>query len=167
MTPRSPCVASAGCRKNAGVPVLDSVAAIFWQMIPDLPMPVRMTRPRQLRSRSTAWSKRSSSRSASARTAAASVWRTFRASERSAMSSRDRRLLDDRIDGDQPPQQWFQQVELQRVLRVALCLRGVVVDLEEDAVDDGRDAGRRERLDVLGLSGRDAIAGARQLQAVR
>jgi hypothetical protein len=29
MTPRSPCVASAGCRKNAAVPVLVSVAAIL------------------------------------------------------------------------------------------------------------------------------------------
>ena len=29
------------------MPVLVSVAAIFRQMMPDLPMPVRMTRPRQ------------------------------------------------------------------------------------------------------------------------
>ena len=42
-------MASAGCRKSAGVPVLVSVAAIFWQMMPDLPMPVRITRPRQPR----------------------------------------------------------------------------------------------------------------------
>ena len=47
MTPRSPCTASAGCRKNAGVPVLESVAAILRQMMPDLPMPVTMTRPLQ------------------------------------------------------------------------------------------------------------------------
>src|SRR5436189_2214737 len=132
-------MASAGCRKCAGVPVLDNVAAIFWQMMPDLPMPVRITRPRQSRSRFTAWSKRSSRRSASARTAAASVCRTFRASARSTMSARDGRLFDDRVDRDQPPQQWLQQVELQRVLRVALCLRRVVVDFKEDAVDDGRD----------------------------
>ena len=49
MTPRSPCTASAGCRKNAGVPVLASVAAILRQMMPDLPMPVTITRPWQSR----------------------------------------------------------------------------------------------------------------------
>ena len=41
-------MASAGWRKNAGVPVLDSVAAILRQMMPDLPMPVTMTRPAAL-----------------------------------------------------------------------------------------------------------------------
>ena len=54
MTPRSPCTASAGCRKNAGVPVLASVAAILRQMMPDLPMPVTMTRPLQPRTSTTA-----------------------------------------------------------------------------------------------------------------
>jgi hypothetical protein len=34
-----------GCRKKAGVPVLERVAAIFRQMMPDLPMPVTITRP--------------------------------------------------------------------------------------------------------------------------
>ena len=38
--PRSPWLASAGCRKNAGVPVLASVAAILAPIWPDLPMPV-------------------------------------------------------------------------------------------------------------------------------
>ena len=33
MTPRSPWIASAGCRKKAGVPVLARVAAIFWQLL--------------------------------------------------------------------------------------------------------------------------------------
>ncbi len=44
--PRSPWLASAGCRKKAGVPVLASVAAILLPMWPDLPMPVTTTRPR-------------------------------------------------------------------------------------------------------------------------
>ena len=62
-----------GCRKNADVPVLASVAAIFRQMMPDLPMPVTMTRPWHSYSILTARSKLSSSRSTSARMAAASV----------------------------------------------------------------------------------------------
>ena len=72
-TPRSPWIASAGWRKNAGVPVLDSVAAIFRAMMPDLPMPVTMTRPRQSRRMRTASSKRSSRRLTSDRIASASV----------------------------------------------------------------------------------------------
>src|SRR5690349_14429528 len=155
--PRSPWIASAGCRKCAGVPVLESVAAIFWQMMPDLPIPVRMTRPRHSFSRSTARSNRSSRRSASARTAAASVCRTLRASARSAMSARDGGLFDDRVDGEEAPEQRLEEIELQRILRVALRLRRVVVDFEEDAVDNGRDPGRCQRLDVFRLAGRDAV----------
>ena len=49
--PRSPWLASPGCRKNAGVPVLASVAAILCATWPDLPMPVTTTRPRQARQR--------------------------------------------------------------------------------------------------------------------
>ena len=83
--PRSPCTASAGCTKYAGEPVLDSVAAILRQTMPDLPMPVRITRPRQSRTSATAVVNRSSSRSASARTASASVTSTLRARDRSVM----------------------------------------------------------------------------------
>src|SRR4029077_12038732 len=169
--PRSPWMASAGWRKCAGVPVLESVAAIFWQMMPDLPMPVRMTRPRQSRRSSTARFNRSSSRSASARTAAASVCRTLRASARSIMSTAGvhhrRRLFDDGVDGDETAEQRLEKVEFERVLRFALCPRGVVVDLEKHAVDDGRHACRRKRLDALGLTGRDAVAAAGKLKAVR
>ena len=50
--PRSPCTASAGCRKWLGVPVDASVAMIFWPTRPALPMPVTMTFPRQWRSQS-------------------------------------------------------------------------------------------------------------------
>ena len=43
--PRSPWLASAGCTKYAGVPVLASVEAILRAMWPDLPMPLTTTRP--------------------------------------------------------------------------------------------------------------------------
>ena len=43
--PRSPCPASAGCTKNAGVPVEASVAAILRPTWPLLPMPMTTTRP--------------------------------------------------------------------------------------------------------------------------
>ena len=43
--PKSPWLASAGCKKKAGVPVLASVDAILLAMCPDLPMPVTATRP--------------------------------------------------------------------------------------------------------------------------
>ena len=43
--PRSPWLASAGCTKNAGVPVEANVAAIFRPTCPDFPMPVTITRP--------------------------------------------------------------------------------------------------------------------------
>src|ERR1051326_2045757 len=51
--PRSPWLASAGWRKNDGVPVDASVALIFLQMIPDLPRPIVTTRPGQALMRST------------------------------------------------------------------------------------------------------------------
>ena len=54
-------------------PVLASVAATLRQMMPDLPMPVTITRPRRVDNIRTACSKRSSRRSTSARIAAASV----------------------------------------------------------------------------------------------
>ncbi len=43
--PRSPWLASAGCTKNAGVPVDASVAAILRPTWPLLPMPMTTTRP--------------------------------------------------------------------------------------------------------------------------
>ncbi len=43
--PRSPWMASAGCRKREGVPVLFSVAAIFLATNPDFPIPVAITLP--------------------------------------------------------------------------------------------------------------------------
>jgi hypothetical protein len=43
--PRSPCEASAACRKNEGVPVEANVAASLAPMCPDLPTPVTTRRP--------------------------------------------------------------------------------------------------------------------------
>src|SRR5262245_31244344 len=117
-------------------------------MIPDLPMPVRTTRPLHWRRSLIAQSNLPSSRSTSARIAAASVSRTLRASARSA-TKRHLARLDDRVDGDQPAEQRLQPVEPERVLRIALRARRLLMHLEEDAVDAGRHAGRGERLDEL------------------
>src|SRR5829696_7269417 len=101
-------MASAGCRKKAGVPVLASVAAILRQMMPDLPMPVTITRPLQPRISSTARANLSSSRSTSARIAAASVCRTLRARERSG-------IFHDLIKGDEAAEERLQSIEPERV----------------------------------------------------
>jgi len=45
--PMSPCMGSAGWRNIAGEPVETMVEAIFWAMMPDLPMPVTITFPGQ------------------------------------------------------------------------------------------------------------------------
>src|SRR4051794_41642874 len=82
-------------------------------------------------------SRRSSSRSTSARIAAASVSRTFRASARawlsaalSTLAMQPRlRALGDGVDRGQPLEQRRQQIEAERVLRVALRTRRVLVDL--------------------------------------
>ena len=77
--PRSPWLASPGCTNRAGVPVEARVAAILRATRPDLPMPVRTTRPVQATSRSTASSNAASSEAASARSPAASAASTPRA----------------------------------------------------------------------------------------
>src|SRR5262249_52806338 len=168
-------MASAGCRKNAGVPVLESVAAIFRQMMPDLPIPVTITRPRQSRSRRIARSKRSSRRSSRARIAAASVWSTLRANARSIIGggdagdsgmARGRTIFDNRMDGKERRGQRLEPIEMQGVLCVTLGLRRIVVDFEKDTVHAGRDACGSQWLDVFGLSCADAVVATRQLQAV-
>src|SRR6266849_1188807 len=77
--PKSPCSASAGCRKNDGVPVLESVAEIFRPISPDLPIPVTATRPLQAKSPSTALAKLASSRALTSCSARASISSTRRA----------------------------------------------------------------------------------------
>ena len=78
--PRSPWLASAGCTKNAGVPVEAKVAATLRAMCPDFPMPHTTTRPVQANSRSTANANEASSRWPRASTASASMRNTSRAS---------------------------------------------------------------------------------------
>ena len=77
--PRSPCSASAGCRKSDGVPVEAKVALIFWAMKPALPMPVTTTLPSQAKMRATASLKAPSMRAQSCSMAEASTRRTPRA----------------------------------------------------------------------------------------
>ena len=72
ITPKSPWNTSRGLVKNEGVPVLESVAAIFAPMWPLLPTPVTITFPLQFSIRSTALSKLSSSCGISPNTASAS-----------------------------------------------------------------------------------------------
>src|SRR5260370_25269276 len=118
-------------------------------MMPALPMPVRMTWPLQLRSRSTAHEKRASSRLTSARIAAASVSRTLRAKARSPMrqahSGRpcppDFRLPGDGVNRHETAEKGLELVERERVLRVALRTRLILVDLEKHPVHAPRDAG--------------------------
>src|SRR5215472_13176624 len=79
--PRSPCTASTGCMKSAGVPIELNVAAILRAMIPLLPIPVTTTRPLHASIIFTAPSKAPAigpaMRSASARRASASMRTTF------------------------------------------------------------------------------------------
>src|SRR5688500_12495141 len=128
--------------------------------MPDLPIPVTMTRPLHWQIRVTACPKRLSTRSTSASTAAASVCRTLRASVRSGMS-------DDLIKSDEPPQERLDAIQPQRIGGITFGAPGLLVDLHEYAVDAGRDTRLRHRLDVFGKAGRHAVAGAGQLQAVR
>ena len=71
------------------------------------------------------------------------------------------------IDPFQLHDQRLERVEAQRVGRIALGPRGLLVHFHEHRVDAGGHAGGGERLDVLREAGGDAVAGARQLQAVR
>src|SRR2546425_6841848 len=123
-------------------------------MMPDLPMPVTITRPRQLRRSWTAASNLASTRATSARIAAASVWSTFRARARSAIDLH-LGLLHDAIDRHQSMEQRLESIESQRGLRVAFCRRRVLVHLEKDAVDASGHPRRGERFDVLRKAGRD------------
>ena len=72
ITPRSPWNTSRGLMKNEGVPVEESVAAIFAPMCPLLPTPVTMTLPLHSYISETAFSKLSSSLPISPSTASAS-----------------------------------------------------------------------------------------------
>src|SRR5579872_6871612 len=99
-------------------------------MMPDLPIPVRIRRPVQFLTSATASSNRPSSRGSRARIAAASVSSTFFASERSA-TLRDLTALHDCVNSRQSIEKRLEQIELQRVLAVALRLCGIFVNLEK------------------------------------
>jgi len=79
--PRSPWLASAGCMKNAGVPVLANVEAILLAMCPDLPIPVMTTLPLQFRMIETALENESFKRLAKFAISADSSSNTSRASD--------------------------------------------------------------------------------------
>src|SRR6266404_9284259 len=85
--PRSPCRASAGWRKNDGVPVLERVAEILRPMRPDLPMPVTAMRPLQAKRTSTAFTKVLSRRAFTSCRARASISSTRRAVSRLTANS--------------------------------------------------------------------------------
>src|SRR5690242_14122374 len=95
--------------------------------------------------------------------ARASVSRTLRARSRSAMNVG---ALCDRVEGLETKQQRLEQIQLERVLRVAPGSRRILVHLEEHAINAGRNPRRCQRSDVLRESRRHAVAAARQLQAV-
>src|SRR3989344_1866907 len=86
--PRSPWLASAGCTKNAGVPVDASVAAILRPTWPLLPMPITTTRPRACSTINTASANTPSTRAASPVSAAASMSKVSRARRRACSASK-------------------------------------------------------------------------------
>src|SRR5690606_38046707 len=73
--PRSPCIASAACRKIEGVPVEFRVATIFCAIMALLPIPVIITRPFIAKISFTTLTKSSSILSVNFRTASASIVR--------------------------------------------------------------------------------------------
>src|SRR5690349_579038 len=91
--PKSPCNASAGCRKKEGVPVLESVAEIFRPTMPDLPIPVTATRPWHAKRRSTARSNEASRRESTSLMACDSILRTRRAVSRLMAATSDQRSV--------------------------------------------------------------------------
>ena len=62
------------------------------------------------------------------------------------------------MDGEEGLEDGAEAVEVERVGSVGFGLGGVVVDLEEDAVDAGGDGGAGEDGDEFGLSAGDAVA---------
>ena len=80
--PQSSLARDADAHLNAGVPVLASVEAILRAIWPDFPMPLTMTRPRQLRISDSASRNALSTRSIKASTASPSMRSTWRARSR-------------------------------------------------------------------------------------
>ena len=134
--------------------------AIFRQTMPDLPMPVRMTRPRQSRTRATAAeNRRRAGRPARARPPPRS--RARRGPGRGQPS--DRAILS---IATSRASSGSTRSSAQGVGGVAHGGGRVLVDFHEHAVHAGRDPGPGQRRDVLGQAGGHPVAGARQLEAV-
>ena len=78
-----------------------------------------------------------------------------------------RYTVGDVVNLNQAPQEGLQQIQRERVLRIALRHAGPLVYFEEDTVDARRHPRRCHWLDELRLAGGDAVTGSGQLQAVR
>ena len=74
--PRSPCIASTGCKNKERVPVLFKVATIFLPTIPDFPIPLTISLPLVQQIKSTMVLKWLSTRSTSFKMPSASIFRT-------------------------------------------------------------------------------------------
>ena len=155
--PRSPWIASAGWRKNADVPVLESVAAILRQMMPGLAhagddhaaaaVEQQLHRALEVARRGDRRGRGSPSPSVRSTLRASSSDRASPLRHRQAHRDHARAAI-----------AWIrtsssssgrQQIEPQRVLRVALRARRIFVDFHEHAVDAGRHPGASHRLDEL------------------
>ena len=147
--PMSPWMASAGCRKRAGLPVEVMVAAILRPISPDLPMPVTTTWPRHWKRRSTAVSNSLSIRSRAFKMALASVSRTFFPVSILPIS-RHYTTFAGGLKGavvlsgadELPPSE--------------RAFSGLGMDLQKDAVGAGHDAGGGHERDELRVAARNA-----------
>jgi hypothetical protein len=70
------------------------------------------------------------------------------------------------VEGEEGFEERAEEVEVEGVGSVGFGLRGVVVDLEEDAIDAGGDGGAGEQGDELGLAAGDAVGGGGHLDGV-
>src|SRR5215469_16990459 len=70
------------------------------------------------------------------------------------------------VDGEESFEDGLEAVQVERVGSVGLGLGGIVVDLEEDAVDPGGDGGAGEDGDELRLAAGYAVGGGRRLDGV-
>src|SRR5262245_33510437 len=191
--PRSPWPPSTPCRKKAGVPVEEKVAAIFRHTIPDLPTPVTMTLPRQPRRTSIARANSRPSRSRSAARPAPSISSTRRAREsRSAVitppptpggsSLRLPHLFEASlrlpqleapclaqcpIDRGELGEKPRQVGEWQARRAVGARPARVLVHLHEDRAHAGRDGRAGEQRDVAAVAAGLGATPARPLDAVR
>ena len=163
--PRSPWMASAGCRKRDGVPVEAKVAEIFWPIRPLLPMPVTTTRAR---GRRRAARRRGRSCCVEARHAgpgwpAASISRTLRACLRSCAQPRPGRAASRTRSSLRSSAS--SRAQAIGVRPVGEGLGRVLVDLHEDAVHAGGHARRGQGVDEVGFAAGTVAQATRPLDA--